>query len=303
MSALKTVSTNLDWFTDNMEKYLERDEFVRFQEIVGFDFKDIVDHKKRKAISRKMRGHSSLFHEIGRNKDGAFFPEKVYREDVNFYNRAPRQIPAADEIFMYRPMCYSLRLRYRTLNRVIVPYIFDTKLRAREDIVVGNLGSGLGKDLEYAAFKYRDKIKRIVHVDIDPEVVRAGNDSVPESLTKKVRFYNANLVKGNPEKEPYDFVLMVGIICPLDDNSTKRLLALVRRQLVPGGIVAVSTSSHKMEKHDPFCSVGIQVCADWALNCRNEGQLFLTMRDSGFVDIEIHREPSGYNLIGIGKKS
>lgn len=111
MSAFKTVPLSLNWFTDNIDEYMEREEFRQFQDIVGFNYRDIEDKSKRENIAKKMRDHSSLFYEIGRNKGGAFFPEKVYREDVNFYNSAPKQISEADMIFMYRPMCYSLRLR------------------------------------------------------------------------------------------------------------------------------------------------------------------------------------------------
>ena len=302
MAAFKTVPLSLDWFIDNMEEYLKREEFIQFQEVVGFDYRDITDQSKREDIAKKMRDHSSLLFEIGRNKEGAFFPEKVYREDVNFYNSAPEQIPEADMIFMYRPMCYSLRLRYRTLNRVIIPYILDTKLKNREEIILGNLGSGLGKDLEYASLNYDGKIKRIINIDTDSDVVKIGNENVPEKIKDKVIFYNSNLVKGNPEKLPYDFVLMIGIICTLNDDYTERLLRIVHRQMAPNGIIAVSSSSHKMEKHDPFCSIGLQVCAEWALNCRNEDNLYTTLKNSGFTDIEIQQEPSGYNLIGIGTK-
>jgi len=302
MSAFRTVPLSLDWFVDNMDEYLKRDEFNQFQEVVGFDYKDITDKSKRDIIAKKMCDHSSLFYEIGRNKGGAFFPEKVYREDVNFYNSAPKQIPEADMIFLYRPMCYSLRLRYRTLNRVIIPYILDTKLKNKEGIVLGNLGSGLGKDLEYASLHYDGKIRRIINIDIDPDVIEIGNKSIPEKIKDKVTFYNANLVKGNPERQPYDFVLMVGIICPLTDDSTERLLQLIYKQMATNGIIAVSTSSHKMYKNDPFCSIGIQICAEWALNCRDEDKLYTTLKNTGFKDIEIQQEPSGYNLIGIGTK-
>jgi len=77
---------------------------------------------------------------------------------------------------------------------------------------------------------------------------------------------------------------------------------LPHSQTSDNGFILVSSSSHKMEKHDPFCSFNIQLCAEWALNCRSMDNLKTVMEKAGFCDIEILSEPSGFNLIGVGKK-
>ena len=189
MSAFKTMPLKMNWFLDNIDQYLERTEFIEFQNIVGFEYRKLKEDSNHDLIAQKIKDKSSIFYEIGRNKGGAFFPEKVYREEVNFFNAAPNQIPEADELILARPMCYSLKFRFQTLNRIIIPYIIDYYLKEKDQIVVGNLGSGLGKDLEYASLNYDGKIKKIINIDIDPDAVRIGKETVPEKIKNKVMFY------------------------------------------------------------------------------------------------------------------
>lgn len=302
MAAFTTVPLSIDWFVENISEHTKREEIIQFQELLGFNYKDIVNDSKKEEIAKLISERSSIFFEIARNKGGAFFPEKVYREDVNFYNKAPYQIPEADELILNRPMCYSLNFRFKTLNRVIIPYIFDTRLKEREGIVVGNLGSGLGRDLEYASLRYRESIKRIINIDLEADVVKIGNENIPEQIKNKVQFYRTNFLKGNPENSLYDFALLVGIICPLSDESAEKVLRIVYGQMSSKGTIAVSSSSYKMAQDDPICSINIQLCAQWSLNCRTQDRLSKMLQNVGFKNIEILSEPSGYNLIGVGTK-
>jgi len=304
MKKLKTVPLDMSWFLENFDEYLKRKEFVDFQNIIGFDYRDCFDETKIEHIAKKICHHSSLFYEIRRNKGGAFFPEKVYREDSNYFNSAPEQIPEADNIFMYRPMCYSLKLRANTINKVILPYLFDTKLNKLDNIIVANLGSGLGKDIEYTAIdcNYLKKISRIINIDLDLNAINIGKNLIPNVIKDKVSFYNMNFIKNNPENVLYNLALLIGIICPLTDESAINLLKNVYNHISYNGFILVSSSSAKMSKHDPFCSFNIQLCAKWALNCRSEECLKTVLEKSGFCDIEILSEPSGYNLVGVGRK-
>lgn len=302
MAKFELVPLSLDWFIDNIDEHVKRPEIREFQEIVGFEYRDILDPEKRAIIADKICDHSSIFYEIRRAKGGAFFPEKVYRKDVNFYNKAPQQIPRADEIILHRPMCYSLNLRFGALAHAIIPYIFDTRFNGRDGTVLGNLGSGLGKDLQLPVVEYNGFVRKVVNIDADKDVIEIGRKELPEELTDKVEFYRGNFLKGNPEGVPYDFCLLVGIICPLTDKSAELLLSIVHDQMASGGTIAVSSSSYKMADHDPICSINIQLSAQWALNCRTEDQLYSILKNVGFKNVEVLYEPSGYNLIGIGSK-
>lgn len=302
MAGFQLVPLEMAWFTENINEYIEREEFIEFQEIVGFDYAGIIDTAKIREIADRICDHSSIFHEIRRAKGGAFFPEKVYRKDVNFFNAAPNWIPRADELILYRPMCYSLYMRFQSLSNSIIPYIFDTRFGSRDGIVIGNLGSGLGRDLHEPVRRYDGLVRRVINVDTDQDAIKIGIRELPKDIAEKVAFYEGNLLKENPEGEKYDFCLLVGVICPLTDESAELLLGQIYQQMAEGGHIAVSSSSYKMHRHDPICSINIQLTSHWALNCRTEETLFRLLKNAGFCNIEVLTEPSGYNLIGIGAK-
>lgn len=301
MPAFETVPLSVEWFVKDIAGYQQRPEFVAFQRLFSIDYQDTQTESGRQRIGKALRNHSSIFFEIGRAKGGAFFPEKIYRQDVNFYNRAPEQVAEADELILSRPMCNSLKLRFDTLRSVIIPYALRTRLRGRHGMTIGNLGSGMGRDIQHVCTDHATdgQIARVINIDMDKDAIRLGRAGVPEHLADKIRFYRKNFLRGNPEGTPYDLAIMVGIICPLTNKSAVSVLRTVRDQMAPGAAVIVSSSSHKMRDYDPICSINIQLCAEWALNCRTESDLITVLSDAGYTDIEILGDPSGYNLIAI----
>lgn len=303
MAGFDLVPLDIEWFTGSIDGFLERDEFMEFSKIIGFNYADVLDPSKRESIADKICNHSSIFYEIRRAKGGAFFPEKVYRKNVNFFNMAPSQIPEADELILFRPMCYSLNLRFQSLRYSILPYIFDTRFNKKDGIIVGNLGSGLGRDLHEPVKCYDGLIRRVINIDTDKDAIAIGQQEVPNSIADKVAYYNGSLLDDNPEGDLYDFCLLIGVICPLTDKSAELLLSRIYQQMAKEGQIAVSSSSYKMRQDDPLCSINIQLTAHWALNCRTKDALYNILKNSGFSNIEILSEPSGYNFVGIGSKT
>ena len=145
-------------------------------------------------------------------------------------------------------------------------------------------------------------IKRIINIDLDADAVNIGNENTPAQIKDKVQFYNGNFIRGNPEKSLYDFTLLVGIVCPLTNESAKKVLQCVYKQMASRGTIAVSSSSYKMLRDDPICNITIQLCSKWSLNFRTYDDLYNVLKGAGFKNIEILYEPSAYNLIGIGTK-
>ena len=302
MASFTLVPLEMDWFFENIDEYLKREEFQEFQEYVGVDYRDALEPEKRHEVVDRICNASSIFYEIRRAKGGAFFPEKVYREDVNFYNKAPKWVPEADELILHRPMCYSLNLRFKTISEMIVPYVLERRFKDREGIIIGNLGCGLGKDLHESVKRYSGQISRVISIDSDGEAIQHGLREMPDQLEGKIKLYEGNFLRGNPEGEKYDLCLLVGVICPLTNESSIYLLSQVRKQMAEKATIAVSSSSFRMHHHDPLCSFNIQLTSQWALNCRTEDDLYGVLSDAGFERIEILREPSGFNYIGIGTK-
>ena len=302
MTSFTLVPLEMDWFLENIDEYLKREEFQEFQENVDIDYRDVLNPEKRHAVVDKICNASSIFYEIRRAKGGAFFPEKVYREDVNFYSKAPKWVPEADELILHRPMCYSLNLRFKTISEMIVPNVLERRFKDREGIIIGNLGCGLGRDLHEAVRRYSGQISRVINLDSDGEAIQHGMRETPDEIAGKMKFYEGSFLKGNPEGEKYDLCLLVGVICPLANESSVYLLSQVRKQMSEKATIAVSSSSFRMHHHDPLCSFNIQLTSQWALNCRTEDDLYGILSDAGFGRIEIFSEPSGFNYIGIGTK-
>ena len=138
------------WFDADPQKYLNRPEFIRFQEVADVDFMDLKssDFEVIEATQEKLSNQSIIFNEVRKEHAGYGMPFLAYTHDLGFGDNYSDHRQDLDELFMVGDMFDSLRRRHIALSHAILPrQINELADRFKTPLKIANLGSGVGLDL------------------------------------------------------------------------------------------------------------------------------------------------------------
>jgi len=294
---------NTAWFDNDPEQYLAREDFIRFQEIAGVDFRDLLsdDTDKVMKAQRHLAQKSVLFNEIKKLHFGFGFPFLVYTHNLSLGENVPNYDEEIDKIHLAFDMCDSLRRRHIALSHAVIPQAIDELYeRQGRPVVVKNLGSGVGLDCLNALMSRPEKVESVINYDTSEDALQLGK-KITQHLESQgkirpgvVQYVRQSLTKS---KEPADLIVKIGIICGLQDFAAAYLMAEARNTLNPGGMLVVSSSNEHMEKTDPLASFLIQHIGTqddpfkgWGLNFRTRDGFAKLLTDSGFQSFKIHSD-------------
>ena len=175
-------------------------------------------------------------------------------------------------------------------------------------IVIGNLGSGPGRDLSNILLRLtsnnpnRPKIKA-VNIDKDSMALRRGKTIAKrKQVDHLLKFVKANFLRHKPS-EKFDIALLVGVLCPLSTEDSIRSLKLVKDSLKKNGLIIASASSQKMLKEDPFTSFLMEWIANWRLIYKNQHDLEEIFSKAGYRWNGFFSDFYGFHLMGVGTPS
>jgi len=137
----------------------------------------------------------------------------------------------------------------------------------------------------------------VLNYDTNKDAIKIGIGIV-DYLEKKgelrgglIQYFDKSLTTS---EESADMVIMIGIICGLQDFAAEFLLTQAYNHLKPGGKLVVSSSNDNMESTDPLVSFLIQHLGakddpfkGWGLNFRKKEVMEKLLQVAGFKDIEI----------------
>jgi SAM-dependent methyltransferase len=114
-----------------------------------------------------------------------------------------------------------------------------------EDKTLFDVGCGIGKDLEYAAFHYGMNVSGC---DVSPIAIKEAQTHVPDA-----RLFVHDLEKPLPiETEIADVVLLVMVFHTLSREGRKLCLSEINRVLQPGGFFYMKTPILSGDKHAKY---------------------------------------------------
>jgi SAM-dependent methyltransferase len=303
MASTKTGMAVLDtaWFDENRESYLSREDFRRYQDLSGVDFRDLLseDEGVLRRAQEALAAQSVIWTEIRKLHFGFGFPFLVYTNCLDLFEAVPGHNPEVDRATLSLDMCDSLRRRHVALSHAIIPQVIaGLHSQLGRPLTVKNLGSGTGLDTIHSAIKAEGKALSVLNYDTNKMALELGKEIVchledqGELCPGVIRYIRRSLTDSN---EPADLIVKIGVICGLADDLALNLLTDDFQKLNPGGKLIVSSSNDHMRSTDPLSSFLIQHIGtnkdpfdSWALNFRTNDQMFALLERAGFKDIEMY---------------
>jgi len=180
--------------------------------------------------------------------------------------------------------------------------IFQKKLQEKKRLLIGNFGSGPGRDTINVLFRHykgRSDLKAI-HIDRDKAAINRGMVMAKNrGLGKSVEFSCQSFMRYLPE-EKFDIVVLVGVLCSLNFETCVNVLSAVKKTIKTGGLIIASNATPRMKADDPFAYFLMNWLADWKLEFKNAEIMKQIFEKSGYEWQGSFTEKFGFHLMGIG---
>jgi len=174
--------------------------------------------------------------------------------------------------------------RIESLERNIPEWI--KKFYNGQRVVIDNMGSGPGHDMIRVLKNNRELADKVFvrNIDIDKNALEIGRKLVAGlGLSKSFSFINDNFVKVASLKA--DIILLIGILCPLDMETSVKILRIVNHFAKPGGIIIYSTNQIVMAQKDPLTDF-IMRLGGWKMDYKTDNESWLVGQLAGWHPTE-----------------
>ena len=295
------------WFDADPEAWLQREEFVRYQELARVDFRDLKSSSPKTIdqAQKRLAEQSVIIHEVRKEHAGFGVPLIAYTHDLNFGDQLEGHIKELDQLMMAEDIFDSLRRRHVALSHAILPAQVE-KLAGTfsQPISILNLGSGIGLDMINVLQKHQDKVGRVDNYDTNRLAVHLGRHltaelegegALPEGV---VNYHCQSLMKASAQEQCH-LAVLVGIICGLEDRVAETVLRRSVSYLEKGGQIVVTSSNEMMHCNSPLASFLIQHIGQlgkpeksWGLNFRSRNQMEELLVKAGCEDVMIYDDYS-----------
>ncbi len=297
------------WFDTDPQKYLNRPEFIRFQEVAGVDFMDIKssDTQTLRRAQERFSSQSIIFNEVRKEHAGYGMPFLAYTHDLGFGDNCSNHRQDLDKLFMVGDMFDSLRRRHIALSYAILPrQIYELVEEFSTPLKIANLGSGVGLDLLNVLQNANGHAVQVDNYDVNPAALELGRQLADHLFEKgalrpnSVHYHEKSLTKFSG---PVQLAVMVGVICGVDDRLAGVLLKKAFSQLESDGRLLVTSSNKHMQNSSPLTAFLAQHVGtpkdpllSWGLNFRSRETFEKLLLAAGFKDIKIYDD---WNYPGI----
>jgi len=182
--------------------------------------------------------------------------------------------------------------------------IIENYRTQKQEIMIGNLGSGPGRDIiNILATHYRDTNDvRVVNIDVDEMALRRG-EKVAQSkrVDHLIQFRRADFLRySRHNSRMFDILLLIGVICPLDMVICTSYLQVIKRLLKPNGCLVASNVSKKMLEEDPFTYHIMSRLGNWTMSFKDEAEMQKIFEEGGYTWRGYFTDEYGFHIMGIG---
>jgi len=196
----------------------------------------------------------------------------------------------------------AIKSRLIAIEKELPRIIEDYRNRNRGEVLIGNLGSGPGRDIiNVLSTNYRNVSNvRVVNIDKDLVALRRGRRmATVKGVDHLIDFVEGNFLKYKPNQK-FDIVLLAGILCPLKIEDCINLLKVIRKLLKKEGCLLASNVSKRMLEKDPFTYFLMSQVGNWKLVFKTEEELKQTYKKAGYNWKEYFTDSYGFHIIGVG---
>lgn len=182
------------------------------------------------------------------------------------------------------------------LHRVIDDY------RTKGEVLIGNLGSGPGRDVIDVFSNYYQNSSNVKAVNVDKDVTALKRGKRMASIKKVghlINFVQGSFLKYVPEKK-FDIIILVGILCPLQSEVCINILKTIKGFLKENGCLIASNVTNKMQEEDPFACYIMDWVANWRFIYKSEEEFKKIFEQAGYQWKRGFTDSYGFHLMGVG---
>jgi len=180
--------------------------------------------------------------------------------------------------------------------------IFEKKLQEKKSLLIGNFGSGPGRDTINVLFRHYKGCSglKAIHIDRDRAAINRGVVMAKNrGLSDNVEFSCQSFMKYCPA-EKFDIVVLVGVLCSLDFGTCVNVLSTIKRTIKSGGLIIASNATPRMKDDDPFAYFLMNWLANWKLEFKDIKIMEKIFERSGYAWQGSFTEKFGFHLMGVG---
>lgn len=216
------------------------------------------------------------------------------------YSSLPGNPSIVDNYVLQSLAGKAVKARLEAIETNLSKMIAD-RLEQKGSVVIGNFGSGPGRDvIDIFAKSFAGKNVRAVHVDKDTAALNRGRVMAKSrGIDGQIEFMPGSFMKYAP-KEKFDIILLVGILCPLEESTCVSVLEAMGPMLAPGGSLIASNATKIMEAGDRFSYYIMNWMADWKLVFKDEPTMKEIFNQAGFAWQGSIADSYGFHLMGMG---
>jgi len=183
-----------------------------------------------------------------------------------------------------------------------LPKIIEHYRSNQKSVLIGNLGSGPGRDIINTLHHYGDILSvKAVNIDKDKKALERGERmAAGRNINHLVEFVQEDFLKHKPA-EKFDIALLIGVLCPLEPEICIKYLKIIRHLLKPNGCLIASNASKKMIRDDPFTCMIMDWMANWRLIHKEENEVRQIFKEAGYEWSGSFTDSYGFHIMGMGK--
>ena len=204
-----------------------------------------------------------------------------------------------DQYFLRSKAGRSIKARLKAIEEELHKIIEE--YRQKRAVLIGNLGSGPGRDvINVFASHYRNTLDvRAVHIDKDRFAIERGKRiATIKKVNHLIDFIEGSFLKYKPVKK-FDIILLIGILCPLEFEICIAILKKIKQSLKNDGSLIAGNVSKKMLKEDPF-TCHLMKLGNWRMVFKDEDELKQIFKKAGYEWKRCFTDSYGFNIMGVG---
>lgn len=118
-------------------------------------------------------------------------------------------------------------------------------------------------------------------------------------MDHQIEFIQKDFLRYNAT-EKFDIALLIGVLCPLENDICIRYLKIIKKLLKKDGCLIASNASKTMLREDPFTIFLMEWLANWKLVYKDEYEVKDIFEKAGYVWKEYFLDTIGFHIMGMG---
>lgn len=255
-------------------------ENPKVKEFLIKDYKGLsVTTEEKESFYTYYTTHSIFAASVASNPGTSIITEFLYDgiERVNLNPLFP-----FDRYFLRSKAGRAVKGRLEAIEKEL-PKIIE-EYRQKGEVLIGNLGSGPGRDIIdiFSSYYKNDFNVKAIHIDKDKLALEKGERMAEiKGVKDQIEFIHESFLNYKPIKK-FDIALLIGILCPLEFELCVRILKRIKRLLKKDSCLIVSNASKKMLEEDPFTCYLMRL-VNWNLVFKDEKELKNLLEKAGYI--------------------